>query len=1090
MSRQCRVCGTPLPGEVLGGHCPQCLVQISLDCFRAVGTEPGTAEPLPRPFGQYELLEEVARGGMGVVYRAHQKTLGRQVALKMILSGPFASRAALERFRAEARVAGSLQHPGIVAIHEVGEAEGQPYFTMDFVEGHNLADYVRDGPLPPERAARYVEQITRAVAYAHQCGVLHRDLKPANILLDQNDQPRITDFGLAKQLSPSAYQSSSPQLTLTGQALGSPHYMAPEQASGENIGPGADIYSLGAILYHLLTGRPPFAAGSVGETLHQVLHNEPPRPRVLDPSLPMDLETICLKCLEKEPARRFPSATMLAEELQRFLSGEPLISRPISMVERGWRWCRRNRTLAALGGLAALLPVAIVLALVMLALSNLRIRQERDRKDLALRERATALEATRQSEQQARDELFMALRNEARARRFSRQMGQRFDSLRALAQAARIRRDENLRDEAIAALALADVQRGPRLQSHWASNSLALAFDQLYQRYALLNVDGSISIRKVDGEKEIQKLNPGAGGAALGWQDGSRLWFSPDGQFLAQLDYGNNLRVWGLADGQQVLHAPPGSPLVAAFSPSGRWLVVAAPDSFTRFDLSSGQAINRWAAPRPAFSLAFNPDNCRVAVGDIDSESVSVYDSAEGREVALVPSGKSTQEIVAWHPAGKFLALAGSNPRIEIWDVERMVKVTTLEGHAQQVTVLSFHPEGGLLASGSWDGGIRIWDPLVARQVMEIPFGPNIQFSQDGRWLGFRRLSDRTELWAVTPNQEYWTIGQGSAYEGDLSPDGRFLAMGMKDGLRVWDLLRRKEVVYRALEGTFAVCFASGGRQLVTCSPKQGLQCWPVEITQGAAAREFILGPPRDIPLPWRPQAASGARLGSTIGIISEEAGQALVFDLSSNSFGPTLDHPKGNSVALSPDGRWLASAGWHSSLVRLWDASSGALVHEWALGGENLVSFTPVGRELIISSPGEFRFWALDTLTPTLHLRHDVLYPGHLAFSPDQKLMAAEMTSGTINLMESRTGRTIARLENPFRDRSTWMAFTADGAQLITASRYAKTIQVWNLAKIRGELKTLGLDWEWSDFHTAMPGATHPRATPPGPGVASAGNR
>lgn len=1088
MSRQCRVCGASLPGEVLGGHCPQCLVQISLDCFRSVGTEPGTVEPLPRPFGQYELVAEVARGGMGVVYRARQKALGRQVALKMILSGPFASRAALERFRAEARVAGSLQHPGIVAIHEVGEAEGQPYFTMDFVEGRNLAEHVRDGPLPPQRAARYVQQVASAVAYAHQCAVLHRDLKPANILIDRNDQPRITDFGLAKQLSPSAYQSSRPELTLTGQALGSPHYMAPEQVSGQNIGPGADIYSLGAILYHLLTGRPPFAAGSVGETLHQVLHNEPPRPRVLDPSLPMDLETICLKCLEKEPARRFSSADMVAEELERFLSGEPLISRPISSLERGWRWCQRNQALAALGGLAALLPVAVILALVMLAVSNLRIRQERDRKDLALRERATALEATRKSEQQARDQLFLALRNEARARRFSRQMGQRFDSLKALAEAARIRPDENLRDEAIAALALADVQRGPGLQTHWASNTLAMAFDELYQRYAKLNTDGSISIRKVPTDAEIQKLNPGAGGTALGWQDGSRLLFSPDGQFLAQLDYSDNLRVWRLADGQQVLRDAPGSPLVAAFSPNGRWLVMAGTDSFTRFDLSSGRAVNHWAAPKPAFSLAFNPDNCRVAVGDIESESVSVYDSAEGREVAVVSSGQSKQEVVAWHPAGKFLALAGSEPRIQIWDVERMVKVATLEGHAQQVTVLSFHPDSGLLASGSWDGVIRIWDPLGARQVMEIPFGPDIQFSKDGRWLGFRGLSDRIELWAVTANQEYWTVGQGSAYEGDLSPDGRFLAMGMKDGLRVWDLLRRKQVVYRALEGTFAVFFAGGGRQLVTCSPKHGLQCWPVEITEDATAREFTLGPPRDIPLPWRPQAASGARLGRTIGIISEEAGQAVVFSLSSDTFGPMLNHPRGNSIALSPDGRWLATAGWHSSLVRLWETSSGALVHEWSIGGQTLVSFTPEGRELIISSPGEFRFWALDTLTPTLHLPHDVLYPGHLAFSPDLKLVAAEMTPGIIHLL-SRTGRTVAKLENPFRDRSTWMAFTADGTQLITASRYAKTIQAWDLAKIRGELKTLGLDWDWPEFTAAMPGAAQPHATHPGPGVATVGN-
>lgn len=1045
-------------------------MQVSLDSFRSLETGLGTPEPLPRAFGDYELLAEVARGGMGVVYRARQRSLDRQVALKMVLSGPFASRVALERFRAEARVAASLQHVGIVAIHEAGEAEGQPYFTMDFVEGRNLADHLRDGPLPPARAARYIDQIARAVAYAHACGVLHRDLKPANILIDESDCPRITDFGLAKQLTASGHLSGSPPLTLTGQALGSPHYMAPELASAqnENIGTAADVYSLGAILYQLLTGRPPFAAGTVGETLHQVLHNEPPRPRVLDPSLPRDLETICLKCLEKEPARRYPSAAMVAEELERFLSGQPLLGRPISAAERGWRWCRRNPSLAALGGLAALLPLAVALALGMLAISNASIRQQRNEKEQALRERAIALAAARKSEQQARNELFLALRNEARARRFSRQMGQRLESLKALAQAARIRADENLRGEATAALALVDVERGPSWPNQPTPPAVAVAFDNLYQRCATLYQDGAISIRKVPANEAIQKLGPG--GVAPAWRTGSRLTFSPDGQFLAELDYTNDFRLWRLVDGQSILHHVPGPPLAAAFSPNGRWLVMAAPHSFTRFDLSSGQSVNHWEPSRPAFSLAFNPDNRKLAVGDIDSQSVSIYDSVEGKKLAVVPIPPSTQEIVAWQPDGRCLAMAGSDPRIQIWDVETMAKVATLEGHAQQVTALSFHPDGGLLASGSWDGMVRLWDPVAARQVMEIPFGPEVHFSEDGRWLGAGHEWDRFELWAVSPNENFYTLGQGGGYEGDISSDGRFLAMAMEDGLRVWDLFQRKLVVSRRLEETTAAFFAAGGRELVTCGPTAGLQCWPIEPQPGDG--EFTLGPPRAIALPWRPQHAAGDRFRRTIGIISEEAGQAMVLDLSSATCGPTLGHPKGNTVAISPDGRWLASAGWHSTLVRLWETRSGALVHEWAVGGQNQVSFTLDSRELIISSPGEFEFWALDTLKPTLHLQHKVLYPGHAAFSPDQKLMALELTPGNIELKECSTGRTVASLENPFRDRSTWLAFTPGGSQLIVASRYAETLQIWDLAKIRAELKRLGLDWKWPEFPTAITGA------------------
>ncbi|MGH7971386.1 MAG: WD40 repeat domain-containing protein, partial [Limisphaerales bacterium] len=461
---------------------------------------------------------------------------------------------------------------------------------------------------------------------------------------------------------------------------------------------------------------------------------------------------------------------------------------------------------------------------------------------------ATALETTRQSEQQARDELFLALRNQARARRFSRQMGQRLDSLKALAEAARIRRDEDLRDEAIAALALADVERGPSWQNRSASNTRVVAFDNLYQRYARLNSDGSITLCKVPGGEPSQELRPD--GPALAWHAGSRLLFSPDGRFLAQLDYTNSFRLWRLADGHLLLLTPSGGPLAAAFSPNSHWLVVAAPGVFTRFDLSSGQAVNHWAAPTPVFSLAFHPDNRKLAVGYLPSAPVSVYDSVAGTEIAAFPIAESTHEIVAWHPAGGLLATAGSDPRIEIWELPTRTKSASLEGSAQQVTALSFHPTSGLLASASWDGVVRLWDPAAAREVLEIPFGPDIRFSQDGRWLGFGQPLDRIELWSVTAKQEFYTLDHGQTYDGDLSPDGRFLAMGMKDGLRVWDLLRRKLVAYRSLGETFTVFFAAGNHQLLTCGPKDGLQCWSIEFPNDASSREFVLKSPRAIALP------------------------------------------------------------------------------------------------------------------------------------------------------------------------------------------------------------------------------------------------
>ncbi len=294
------------------------------------------SSPLPRPFGAYELLEELGRGGMGVVYKAWEKSLQRLVALKMILRGEHASSADLSRFQTEAQAAAGLSHPNIVPVYQVGEQGGQAYFCMKYVAGTTLAERVKSGPLPPRDAARYLVAIAHAVQHAHQKGILHRDLKPANVLLDADDQPLVTDFGLAKQVE------GGQSLTGTGAILGTPSYMAPEQAGGsfsgefqagaKTIGPAADIYSLGAILYELLTGRPPFLAASPVDTLLLVRSEEPVRPRLLNPRIDLDLELICRKCLEKRPEHRYAAAAALAADLEAFLAGEPVSARSSSLV--------------------------------------------------------------------------------------------------------------------------------------------------------------------------------------------------------------------------------------------------------------------------------------------------------------------------------------------------------------------------------------------------------------------------------------------------------------------------------------------------------------------------------------------------------------------------------------------------------------------------------------------------------------------------------------------------------------------------------------------------------------------------------------
>ncbi len=354
VAQTCRKCGAPISSRLLGGLCGKCLGRLGfLSSAEEETSDSSDRAPKPHRFGRYELLEEIGRGGMGVVYKARQLGLGRMVAVKMILHGPFSSEQFVQRFQLEAQAAAALHHPNIVAIYEVGQQDGQHYFSMEYLEGQSLADLAQEKPVSPKQAADYLKTVAQAMHYAHEQGVLHRDLKPSNVLIDMWNEPRILDFGLAKLLE------TDTQLTISGQTLGSPNYMAPEQAGGkpDGVGAQADIYSLGAILYYLLTGVPPFRAETLQEVLTQLQSVEPVAPHRLNPGVPVDLQTICLKCLHKEPARRYATARLLAEDLARFLANEPILARPASAAQKGFLWCRRHPIPAVLSGLliAALL---------------------------------------------------------------------------------------------------------------------------------------------------------------------------------------------------------------------------------------------------------------------------------------------------------------------------------------------------------------------------------------------------------------------------------------------------------------------------------------------------------------------------------------------------------------------------------------------------------------------------------------------------------------------------------------------------------------------------------------------------------------
>jgi serine/threonine protein kinase/Tfp pilus assembly protein PilF len=362
--RVCPKCGAEIPADAPEGGCPGCLLESGLNLLAA--EEEATSDLTPKQhatsserlaeilgqLGDYELLEEVGRGGQGVVFRARQKSLNRTVALKVISLGQWASKAHLKRFRREALAAASLDHPSIVPIHEVGERDGCCYFSMQFIEGGQLDEVVKHTPMSIRLAAELISKVARTVHYAHERGILHRDIKPGNILLDQKGEPHLTDFGLARLLE------SETTVTRTLEVLGTPSYMAPEQAAGNNteLTGAADVYGLGAVLYQLLTGHPPFAGGTTYDTIKLLLDTDPRPPRLLNPKIGRELSTICLKCLEKDPKRRYSSALALAEDLEHWLKHEPICAKRSGIFTRGRKWVRRNPAVAAL--IAALVALA------------------------------------------------------------------------------------------------------------------------------------------------------------------------------------------------------------------------------------------------------------------------------------------------------------------------------------------------------------------------------------------------------------------------------------------------------------------------------------------------------------------------------------------------------------------------------------------------------------------------------------------------------------------------------------------------------------------------------------------------------------
>ena len=1029
----CRQCGAGLGSDSHAGLCPLCLVQVGIALqpvanFKEQSPRAAdSAEGLPRRFGDYELLERIARGGMGVVYRARQLSLKRIVALKMILSGDLATRQMILRFRAEAEAAANLHHPNIVAIYETGEVGGQHYFSMEHVGGADLGRIVAGGPLPARPAARYLEKVAQAVEYAHRQGVLHRDLKPSNVLIDENDEPRVTDFGLVKKFS------ADSNLTVSGQLLGSPNFMPPEQASAKRgkVGRHSDVYGLGALLYDLLTGRPPFQAATLEETLQQVFEQEPVSPRALDPSVPRDLETICLKCLEKEPARRYPTAQAVAEELRRFLCGEPIHARRVSAPERLWRWCRRNPSLAALGASVNVLLIALAVGSVTVA-NRERVAAERFR-GLAETKRVLLYASELKAAQQAIEEGNMS-NAVSFLNRHVPAIGQKEEDLREftwryLNHLCRPYLTAPALERSIDIFYLATPRDGRWLAAGGGSD-LVTIWD--LDSHALLRefhtVDALITGPLAFSPNGRFFL---AAGLNSEWsQRGAQVWdttawtvqslgfagaygdFSPDGSLLAIPTDSEValLRVGG--NWEELLRLTGHSDRVwsARFSPDGRRLVTASDDSTAQlWDVGTGQGLGIFTNHADkVWAAAFSPDGQWV-VSAGDDQTVRLWDAATQRELDRYAHNVGLGAL-DFQPDGWRVASGGRDGSVKVWN-PKSGALRTLRGHSQTIMAVKFIPGRNMLASASWDHTVKLWDlkEQPPNDVLESVFGAlnaPLAFAPDpdNRLLA-TISSDALEIVLWDPSTGLAAGPEAGALTRRLGgiTDLRALLTPKEtastQALVITNVVLT-ELAFSPRDGTLLAARRFDVRSEHSQETRQRLEFW--NVRQGTMTRALSGKAPFVFSPDGRFLACRSAQAGAI-----RNAARIQIQDLASGKTWETeheISTMEMDRLAFSPNGEMLVTSGVTSFV---WESASGKRLATLASSEApetqapiNVLAFTPDGQLLIAAgAAADIRVWEVATRRWIHDLRGHVPRVRSLAVSPDGRTLASGDANGLIKL-------------------------------------------------------------------------------------------